>query len=227
MDHKKTEDLEQMAQDIQCIRSALFRNRELIRQWTMSASLHFAAFYSGIVIGLFSALYYGFISYYNSYAAIPMTARTVLLLTFIIMMAVPAMVKIRTLLRLKDNYPHTSYPGMFFKVFGPSVLACWLILLIIMLVLFIYACYYNLLQFSVPVICILIGLLSFIFGSQFSLIELGMTGLWQIVSGLLSIPFIAATPKNGWLWLGIGLGASFFVFTLISRVKGLLKRSEP
>ena len=221
---EKRDQLQKLADDIRDIRRALYKNRNILQKWLNAGSTLFIYIYTGVLVIAVSSLHYYFIGAYHGYTSIPLTIRSLLIIGFVFGMAVPGTVKLLFLNKLSDQYPDTKSVGLILKLFGASQMFFYLVLELIIIVLCVYFGISGAAHYCVPVVSIGIGVVMASVWGQFSIPELIAFGLWLMVTGLLSIPFISKSPNDAWIWMAVCLGLGCLVMPVFTRIKNMVRK---
>lgn len=213
-----------LADDIRDIRKMLYKNRNLLQKWLNTGPAIFIYLYTGLLVIAFSALHYYFILAYQGYALVPQTTRSLLIIGFIFGMAIPGILKMVFLVSVSDQYPDARSVGLIFKLFGASQMVNYLILEVLLVVLCLYFGLNGTPQYCVPVVSVGIGIIMTSVWGQFAITELMVFGLWLIVTGLASLPFIVRSANDAWIWMGICLGLGCLLMPVYILVKKRIRK---
>lgn len=224
MEENKIENLNQLIEDIQLIKSSVKKNTVNLKEVIYSPSVQITTLFAGIMIIVFSFVYYNLITKYGGYENIPVNYRTMIFWGVIVSSVIATILKMTFYKILKEKYPYDSFIGLTLKLWDIQVLLGYFFVLGIMIYLSVYFGITGKPQYIVPVVDIGVGICFLLMPGFLYLFEVFSLGTWLIITGLLCLPFIEFTPKNSLLWLAFSSGAGYILFTVISQINRLFKK---
>ncbi len=222
MEENKIDDLNQLIEDIKFIKTSIKKNNIRLREMIYTLSIQITSLFTGIMTVVFSFLYYYSITKYSGYANIPSVYRTLLIIGVIISTIIASLIKTTVYIFLKQKYPYENYIGMTLKLFAREVLFVYFVLLGVIFYLSIYFGIIEKPQFIVPVACTDMGICFYLMTGFINLFEILSLGMWLILTGLISVPFISANPLNSFIWLAVSAGAGYILFPVITQITRLI-----
>jgi len=159
MQNVKDEQIEKLLEDIASIKSVIKQNKSIVRQLFLPSPFRRFLLMFGLIIILYSALFYFFILQFGEYTNIPGFYKSVFLGLMVISWLAFVLIKyvtwLRTLRKIDGKY---TLRRAIKVVFTPRVIHILLPVTAVMIFLTIYLVYSEAYRFIVPVVSIAIGL---------------------------------------------------------------------
>ncbi len=212
--NKEPQELGEVIADLKLIKEAVSRSDGIIRFIDIRGALKIVLLATGLMIALFSVLFYYLIEYYGSFTAVPLNIRTILFFLIGLTLFIIGYLKISNFLRSARGIRGDMTLNSFFDEFyTPRLIALQLPFMIVIVLAIIFLCSNGLLIYITPVLAILFGLLFVSFITLFYLKELYFLSVWLIATGLLTL-FIAVT-LHPLAVLGLTFSAGFVLASLL------------
>lgn len=213
---KEELNINELLEDIRKIKDSIKQNSYPLREKADSTIFKLLLFTGGITGGLIPLLYYIFLKNYGRYLAIPFEIRLFLSVTAIIGTGLVAAEKIIFYFRMFHFTPRPSFSKIFNRLFSRQVMLLYPGLIGTMLLFVIFFIMRQQYYLIVPATAIGLGIIFSMIGSFTSFLEIFFFGNYIWILGVVSIPFIIASPLTSLLWVSaiFGLGMLAFGFYL-------------
>ena len=205
-----TEGREELLKDLQLIKEAVKKNNSILKSVSLSEGLKSTGLMTGIFIIFISLVMLWIEHNYGSYALIPAAVKTGFYM-FVGFCSVGLMInKVVSIVKVLRRYKQDMnvmalfeelYTHKFWMLMAPHVVA--------MVVFIIYLSVSDLAFLIVPVLAILVALIFINLQSIINIRETLLSGVWMLVSGLLSL-FIAYRV-NSLILLSLTFGGGMLV----------------
>ena len=205
-----TEGREELLKDLQLIKEAVKKNNSILKSVSLSEGLKSTGLMTGIFIIFISLVLLWLEHNYGSYALIPAAVKTGFYM-FVGFCSVGLMInKVVSIVKVLRRYKQDMnvmalfeelYTHKFWMLMAPHVVA--------MVVFIIYLSVSDLAFLIVPVLAILVALIFINLQSIINIRETSLSGVWMLVSGLLSL-FIAYRV-NSLILLSLTFGGGMLV----------------
>ncbi len=205
-----TEGREELLKDLQLIKEAVKKNNSILKSVSLSEGLKSTGLMTGIFIIFISLVLLWLEHNYGSYALIPAAVKTGFYM-FVGFCSVGLMInKVVSIVKVLRRYKQDMnvmalfeelYTHKFWMLMAPHVVA--------MVVFIIYLSVSDLAFLIVPVLAILVALIFINLQSIINIRETLLSGVWMLVSGLLSL-FIAYRV-NSLILLSLTFGGGMLV----------------
>lgn len=203
MESVKDEQIEKLLEDIASIKSVIKQNKSIVRQLFLPSPFRRFLLMLGLIIILYSALFYFFILQFGDYSSIPGFYKSVffglLFITWLAFVLMKYITWLRSLRRIDSKY---TLRRAFKELFTPKVIHILLPVNLVMIFLIVYLVYSEAYRFIVPVGSIALGLSYNFFGSLTEIKPYLVSGYWLLITGTLIIAF-------GSIPIPLGLAVSF------------------
>jgi len=204
--------IERLLSDISLIKTAINRNKPLLREVFSPARFRWFMLAAGLSVIGFSLIVQFLLSHYGAFSAIPGSLRYAL---YAAMAADVVLLQVWKLKRFSvsvKQIDQTLTLGWFFREFYSARIAHLLISLIVLMVFFsVFFIVRNIPYYLVPTISIGYGILSNFLGAMLAIRSSLIVGYWFLVTGVFMIIFIGIP---GPIALCITLGCGLLIFSL-------------
>ncbi len=218
------DEITQLVQDLKTIKTAVKRNRPLLRELSAAANFRPYFLFGGIVIVAVSLLFRYMTYRYGSYGGVPPGLKTALLILVGSIAAVSTLMKWRVARRVLARIDRRLtvgilyrefYSGWFYHLLLPQVLIAAAVV--------VYLALSGQGPFIIGAAGLALGVIMNLFGVTFGLSEYNVMGYWLLVTGALSF-FLTAIPAS--VWSAICYGGACFTFVAVTDWKERRERTD-
>ena len=216
---KNEPDLREIVDDLKRIKAAVSKSDSIMNFIDAGGAVRGILLAGGLLIALFSGVFYYLLEQHGSFAAIPVNIRVMLFVLIGLTWACMGYVKVRNIMgsARKISADITVYK-LFKEVYTPRFLALFLpnIAVVILGTVFLSSRGYDL--FIIPFLAVLFGLMTIGVSSFFFMQEVYLLGVWLIATGLITLFIAEALHPTAVLVVTFGTG---FVLTSMILYLGL------
>jgi MFS family permease len=205
--------IEQLLEDITQIKSVISRNKPLLRQIYLPASIRMVALILGVGIIAFSGVFHFLITSFGSWVAVPGLYKIIVFaamsLVFIFALALKAVNILRTVSKVdkKITMLKVYREALSFRVGNVNIPVLALIVFFSVYVSIHISPYYIIPAFSIGM-----GLIANFIGSITELKQFIIMGYWQLIAGVAVIVF-TVSPMVA---VSVTIGCSYILFGVVS-----------
>ncbi|UNC91037.1 hypothetical protein [Candidatus Contubernalis alkaliaceticus] len=212
--NKESQELQKVIADLKLIKEAVNKNDNIIRFICAGNVLRGILLTTGLLIAVFSAIFYYLLEQYGSFGAVPINLRIILFGLIGLSVLGIGCQKIRNFIRnAQNNGIDINFNKLVEEVSTPRFMALHLpnIIVIILAIIFLDSRGYEL--YIIPSIAVLYGLLVISLSSLIFLKELYFLGIWLISTGVLTL--FTAEAIHPLAVLGITFAAGMLLASLL------------
>lgn len=211
---KKPHELEEVIAELKMIREAISRSDNIIRFIDTRGALKGILLATGLVIALFSLLFYYLLESYGSFAAIPSGITATLFVLIGIIWCLIGFLKIRNFLKSARGISEDmTLHRLFDEIYTPRLLTIQLPYMLVITLAIIFICSKGLFLYLTPVLSVLFGLLLVSLSPLFYLKEFYFLSMWLIATGLMTL--FTAAVIHPLAVLGLTFSVGFILAALL------------
>ncbi len=209
------EQLEKLLEDVSSIKQAISKNKSTFRLLLLPRHYRLLSFLAGIIIILYSAIYYNFVYYFGSYNLIPDGVKNICYCVIAVTWALLAFLKFYKLENsLSKVDKKFSLSRILFEFFSFRIIHIYIPLIAILIVFIVHFANNDLSYYIVPSISIIFGVLYNILGAMVEIKQYLITGYWMVFTGIIAVVY---TPVSGPIILAVSLGIGMLLFAIPSK----------
>lgn len=211
---KQSQELGELIADLKLIKEAVSKSDGILRFIDTGGAMRSVLLLSGLLIALFSGLFYSLIANYGSLSAVPLNIRIALYLLIGFAWCTTGFLKIRNFMKGARGVSEDMTLNRFFcEIYSSRLMATMLPFLLVIVMIIIFLGRMGHLIYIVPVLSILIGLLFISMNPILYLKELYFLSIWLIATGILTL--YTATTFHPTVALGLTFSAGFILASLL------------
>ncbi len=205
--------IEKLMEDISLIKSAISRNKNVIRMILLPTHFKLLYLVSGISITVFSLVFYLLLEHYGNYAAIPDNSKNLVIGLIVLVWILVVFIKYYkwsdSLSKIDERFDleYGFKVGLSFPIVNVAIP-----LVILTIVICVLCVKHDLAYYVIPAISIGVGLLHNFYGSLTHLWQWIASGYWFLATGLYLLVF---GPVSVPFAVSISLGGGCILFSLI------------
>lgn len=211
---KKAQELEEVIADLKLVKEAVSKSASIIRFIDMRGALKNVLLIAGLMVALFSLLFYLMIESYGSYASIPLGIKASLFVLIGIFWCLIGYMKIRNFLKSARGVSEDmTLNRLFDEIYTPRLLVIQLPYMLVITLVVIFLCSRGEYLYLTPVLSTLFGLLLLSLSPIFYMKEFYLLSMWLIATGILTL--FTAAVIHPLAVLGLTFSAGFILASLL------------
>ncbi len=211
---KQSQELREVISDLQLIKAAVSKSDSLIKFIDTRNSIKAVLLIAGLLIAVFSALFYYLIEIYGSFSAVPPGIRITLLVVIGLACCLLGYMKLGNFLKSARGISgDITLNKLFSEIYTPRLLALLLPFMLVVVMAVIFLCSEGQTLYITPALAILFGLLFISMSPLLYLKELYLLSMWLIATGLFTL-FIA-TDIHPLVIPGLTFSAGFILASIL------------
>lgn len=212
--NKTAPDLREILDDLRRIKEAVSKSDSIMSFIDAGGAVRGILLAGGLLIALFSTVFYYLLEQYGSFAGIPVTVRTILFVLIGLAWAGIGYIKVRNiLLRARKVCADITLYNLLADIYTPRFLTLLLPNLAVVFLTVIFLSSRGNHIFIVPFLALAFGLLTISISTLFLMKEIVFLGVWLTATGLLTL--FLAEVIHSMVSLGITFAAGFVLTSLI------------
>ena len=213
---------DELLDNIRRIKSVIKQNSCIFRQLVYSPIMKMATLIFGLISLFIPFFYYVLLQHYIKYEKIPFEIRLLLIVAVVVGFFLVSSGKIALYIKAWHQAPRSSFLKTFSRVFSRQVLLIYPGLVGSMIFFTFFFIMQQNSHFVFPTIAIGMGFLFVTAGLFVSMTEFFVFGYFNLIMGVISVPFISVRPLTALLWtsgvFGLGMLAFYLYITFFHRM---------
>ncbi len=203
----KQYEISRLAEDLEYIKKAVTKSGSILQYMEVSKALRLVALATGVLMILFSALFYSFINRHGSYEAIPSQVKLVLFIALALAFIFVGVLKIRNIFaRAREIDEQITFIQFIEAIYTDRFLTLIVPFLITLVALPLYFNFSGQGELALSLLMIIFALLCFALSTLFYMKELVLFGTWLLIAAFVFLIWLPGLHVLLQLLFGYGVG---------------------